>query len=115
MIKGYARWASNVSQTGAAVAPTLQSLGGVVTSLAGAGSQGAYNLNFALTTSDGTTLSLITPSVFFTGTRDVANAVESTFTFGKFAGNSTYINFRTQDNNGDALFNMDEIGVIVVM
>jgi hypothetical protein len=115
MVKGYARWASNVSQTGAPSIPTLQSLGGVVTSLASAGSQGAYNLNFALTTSDGASLSTITPSVFFTGTRDIANPVECTFTFGKFAGNSTYINFRTQDNNTDGLFNMDEIGVIVVM
>jgi hypothetical protein len=115
MVKGYARWASNVSQTGAPSIPTLQSLGGVVTSLASAGSQGAYNLNFALTTSDGASLSTITPSVFFTGTRDISNAVECTFTFGKFAGNSTYINFRTQDNNTDGLFNMDEIGVIVVM
>jgi hypothetical protein len=115
MIKGYARWASNVSQTGAPVVNTVQSLGGVVTSLAGAGSQGNYNINFALTTSDGTSLSTITPSVFFTGTRDIANPVECTFTFGKFAGNSTYINFRTQDNNTDGLFNMDEIGVIIVM
>ena len=115
MIKGYARWASNVSQTGAPVVNTVQSLGGVVTSLAGAGSQGNYNINFALTTSDGSTLSTITPSVFFTGTRDIASAAECTFTFGKFAGNSTYINFKTQDNNTDGLFNMDEIGVIIVM
>jgi hypothetical protein len=114
MIKGYARWASNVSQTGTPAIPTNQSLGGVVTSLVSAGSQGNYNINFALTKADGT-LSYTYPSIFFTGTRDIGNAAECTFTFGKFAGDSTYMNFKTQDNNTDGLFNMDEIGVIVVM
>jgi hypothetical protein len=114
MIKGYARWASNVSQTGTPTIPTNQSLGGVVTSLVSAGSQGNYNINFALTKADGT-LSYTYPSIFFTGTRDIGNAAECTFTFGKFAGDSTYMNFKTQDNNTDGLFNMDEIGVIVVM
>jgi hypothetical protein len=113
MIKGYGRWASNVSQTGTPSVPSPTSMGGCMTSLTGV-AQGSYNISYSLTKADGT-LSYTYPSIFFTGTRDLSNANECTFTFGKFAGDSTYQNFKTQDNNTDGLYNMDEIGAIIVM
>jgi hypothetical protein len=113
MIKGYGRWANNVSQTGTPSVPSPSSMGGCMTSLVGV-AQGSYNISYSLKKADDS-LSYITPSIFFTGTRDVSSAAECTFTFGKFSGDSTYTNFKTQDNNTDGLYNMDEIGAIIVM
>jgi hypothetical protein len=67
-----------------------------------------------LTKADGTS-STIYPSVFFTGGRDQASQVECTYNFGKFSGDASFTNFRTQDNNTDGLQNMDEISVMIVM
>jgi hypothetical protein len=76
--------------------------------------QGSYNINYVLTQADGST-SYIYPSVFFTGTRDKNSGTECTWNFGKYTGDSTYTNFRTQDNNTDGLQNMDELSVLIVM
>jgi hypothetical protein len=113
MIKGYGRWASNVSQTGTVTIPFPSSMGGCITSLQQV-SQGIYNVYYTLTKADGTS-STIYPSVFFTGGRDQASQVECTYNFGKFSGDATFTNFRTQDNNTDGLQNMDELSVMIVM
>jgi hypothetical protein len=99
--------------TGTPATPSVQTLGGCITSLAGV-AQGSYTVNYALTNSAGG-LSTITPSIFVFGTRDGASQSECTFDSGKFSGDSTFTNFRTQDNNVDTLNNMDELSIIVVM
>jgi hypothetical protein len=113
MIKGYGRWAQNVSQTGTPSPGSPQSMGGCITSLTGV-AQGSYNINYVLAKAAGGN-STIYPSVFFTGTRDQTSQVECTYNFGKYNGDATYTNFRTQDNNTDGLQNMDELSVMIVM
>ena len=113
MIKGYGRWSSNVSQTGTVTVPYPSSMGGCITSLVQV-AQGSYNVSYSLTKNDAT-LSTIVPSIFFTGTRDMSSTAECTISVGKYNGDSTYTNFKTQDNNTDGLYNMDEISLLVVM
>jgi hypothetical protein len=113
VIKGYGRWTMVNVTTGTPATPSVQTLGGCITSLAGV-AQGSYTVNYALTNSAGG-LSTITPSIFVFGTRDGASQSECTFDSGKFSGDSTFTNFRTQDNNVDTLNNMDELSIIVVM
>jgi hypothetical protein len=113
MIKGYGRWSSNVSQTGTVTIPYPSSMGGCITSLVQV-AQGSYNVSYSLAKNDAT-LSTIVPSIFFTGTRDMSSIYECTISIGKYNGDSTYTNFKTQDNNTDGLYNMDEISLLVVM
>jgi hypothetical protein len=116
MIKGYGRWVMVNAATGAPAAPNVANLGGCITSLS-AVAQGSYTVSYTLTNSAGGT-SGYTPSIFVYGTRisDGATApVECTFDTGKYSGDNTFTNFRTQDNNVDTLNNMDELSIMVVM
>jgi hypothetical protein len=115
MVKGYGRWTMNSSPTGTPAPTSMYSMGGVITSLAAGSLQGRYSVFYALTTSDGTTLSTITPSVFVQGTRINDQDNECTFDYGKRSGDSTYTTIHTQDNNVDTLNNMDELSIMVVM
>ena len=116
MIKGYGRWVMVNASTGAPAAPSMANLGGCITSLS-AVAQGSYTVSYTLTNSAGGT-SGYTPSIFVYGTRisDGASApIECTFDTGKYSGDNTFTNFRTQDNNVDTLNNMDELSIMVVM
>ena len=116
MIKGYGRWVMVNATTGAPAAPSMANLGGCITSLS-AVAQGSYTVSYTLTNSAGGT-SGYTPSIFVYGTRisDGASApIECTFDTGKYSGDNTFTNFRTQDNNVDTLNNMDELSIMVVM
>ena len=116
MIKGYGRWTMANNATGAPATPSVASVGGCITSLT-AVAQGSYTVSYALTNSAGGTFGY-TPSIFVYGTRisDGGSApVECTFDTGKFSGDNTFTNFRTQDNNVDTLNNMDELSIMVVM
>jgi hypothetical protein len=116
MIKGYGRWTMANNATGAPATPNVASVGGCITSLT-AVAQGSYTVSYALTNSAGGTFGY-TPSIFVYGTRisDGGSApVECTFDTGKFSGDNTFTNFRTQDNNVDTLNNMDELSIMVVM
>jgi hypothetical protein len=116
MIKGYGRWVMVNAATGAPAAPNVANLGGCITSLS-AVAQGSYTVSYTLTNSAGGT-SGYTPSIFVYGTRisDGPSApVECTFDTGKFSGDNTFTNFRTQDNNVDTLNNMDELSIMIVM
>jgi len=113
VIKGYGRWTMVNGTTGTPATPSVQTLGGCITSLAGV-AQGSYNVSYTLALAGGGNSSVI-PSIFVFGTRDGGSQAESTFDSGKFSGDSTVTNFRTQDNNADTLNNMDELSIIVVM
>jgi hypothetical protein len=115
MVKGYGRWTMNSAPTGVPAATSMYSMGGVITSLVAGASQGRYTVNYALTTSDNSTLSTITPSVFVQGTRINDQDNECTFDYGKRSGNDTFTTIHTQDNNVDTLNNMDELSMMVVM
>jgi hypothetical protein len=113
VVKGYGRWTMVNNPTGTPATPSMQTIGGCITSLAAA-AQGSYNVNYTLATSDGAA-STTTPSIFVFGTRRAGIQEECTFDSGKFSGDGTFTNFRTQDNNVDTLNNMTELSIIVVM
>jgi hypothetical protein len=114
VIKGYGRWTMvNANFTGTPGTPTAQTIGGCITSLS-AVAQGSYTVNYTLPLAGGGT-STITPSIFMFGTRRAGIQEECTISVGKFTGDSTSTNFRTQDNNTDTLNNMNELSIIVVM
>jgi hypothetical protein len=113
VVKGYGRWTMVNNFVGAPGTPSAQTIGGCITSLS-AVAQGSYTVNYTLPTSDGGT-STTTPSIFVFGTRRAAIQEECTISVGKFTGDSTSTNFRTQDNNTDTLNNMNELSIIVVM
>jgi hypothetical protein len=116
MIKGYGRWVMVNATTGTPGTPSMANLGGCITSLS-AVAQGSYTVSYTLTNSAGGT-SGYTPSIFVYGTRisdGTAAPIECTFDTGKYSGDNTFTNFRTQDNNVDTLNNMDELSIMVVM
>jgi len=113
VVKGYGRWTMVNNPTGTPATPSMQTIGGCITSLS-AVAQGSYTVNYTLPTSDGGT-STTTPSIFVFGTRRAGEQQECTFDSGKFSGDGTFTNFRTQDNNVDTLNNMTELSIIVVM
>jgi hypothetical protein len=113
VVKGYGRWTMVNNFTGTPGTPTVQTIGGCITSLS-AVAQGSYTVNYTLPLAgDGT--STITPSIFVFGTRRATIQEECTISVGKFTGNDTFTNFRTQDNNTDTLNNMNELSIMVVM
>jgi hypothetical protein len=105
----------NSAPTGVPAAPSTYSMGGVITSLTVGSLQGRYTVSYALTTSDGVTLSNIIPSVFVQGTRINDQDQECTFDYGVRFAYSTSTTIHTQDNNVDTLNNMDELSLMVVM
>jgi hypothetical protein len=113
VVKGYGRWTMVNNFVGTPGTPSVQTIGGCITSLV-ANSQGNYSVNYTLPTSDGGA-STTTPSIFVFGTRRATIQEECTISVGKFTGNDTFTNFRTQDNNTDTLNNMNELSIIVVM
>jgi len=114
VVKGYGRWTMVNNFVGAPGTPSAQTIGGCITSLTVTTAQGNYTVNYTLPTSDNGT-STTTPSIFVFGTRRAAIQEECTISVGKFTGDSSFTNFRTQDNNTDTLNNMNELSIIVVM
>jgi hypothetical protein len=117
MIKGYGRWNMSNTTTGIPGTPSVQSIGGAITSLTIGSQPGRYTINHALTTAAGGASSFV-PSVFLQGVRESTGGTadaECTFSYGKRFGSTTSTTVHTQDNNTDTLNNMDELSVLLVM